>query len=333
MSNNKVTIYDVASRSNVSLATVSRVLNSPEKVKPETKKRVLDVINEIGYRPNAIARGLASQKSTTVALIVSDASRSSVSEMINGISDIARKYNYTVLLTVTYAEEEINSEAWKQMLASQVDGIIYINDDIPAEQSEYINDLHIPVVLCSSISEEKEIPSVVIDYEDASYEMTKSLANKNLKNIAFITSQKNRSISKLREEGYHKAIKEFGLEPQVLRFSGGLDEYFAHYRDYLQNNKVDGVVAARDTLAIQFLNAATSLGINVPNDIQIMGSQNTKQSRMCYPTLSTVNSPVYDIGAVAMRLLTKLMNQEEIEEKNVVLPYDMIWRGTTKKPD
>ncbi len=125
--NNKVTIYDVASKSNVSLATVSRVLNSPEKVKPETKKRVLDVINEIGYRPNAIARGLASQKSTTVGLIVSDASRSSVSEMINGISDIAKKYKYSVLLTVTYSEDDIDKEAWKQMIASQVDGIIYIN--------------------------------------------------------------------------------------------------------------------------------------------------------------------------------------------------------------
>ena len=94
----KVTIYDVARVADVSLATVSRVLINPEKVKPKTRERVLAAINELGYRPNAIARGLASRRSTNVGLIVPTCSRASVSEMIDGVADIADKYRYSVFL-------------------------------------------------------------------------------------------------------------------------------------------------------------------------------------------------------------------------------------------
>ena len=96
MSKNTVTIYGVAGAAGVSLATVSRVLNNPEKVKKETRERVLRVIKELGYRPNVIARGLASRKTTTVGVIVADMTRASIAEMLGGISDIAAEYKYSI---------------------------------------------------------------------------------------------------------------------------------------------------------------------------------------------------------------------------------------------
>ena len=105
------TIYDVAGAARVSLATVSRVLNNPEKVNEETRKRVLDVIKKLGYRPNAIARGLASRKTTTVGVIVSDISRASVSQMIGGIMDIAKQYSYSIKVFSMHYENNINDFA------------------------------------------------------------------------------------------------------------------------------------------------------------------------------------------------------------------------------
>src|SRR5690606_33379531 len=117
------TIYDVAGAAGVSLATVSRVLNSPEKVKEETRLRVLKVIKELGYRPNVIARGLASRKTTTVGVVISDITRASVAQMLGGISDIATKYNYSIKL-FSIPEDADVLDALQNIVAEQVDGIL-----------------------------------------------------------------------------------------------------------------------------------------------------------------------------------------------------------------
>ncbi|MDZ4195763.1 MAG: LacI family DNA-binding transcriptional regulator, partial [Candidatus Izemoplasmatales bacterium] len=152
---NKATIYNVAYTANVSLATVSRTLNNPEKVKPETRDRVLRVIKELGYKPNAFAKGLASKKSTTVAVIVPDMSRASVAEMLNGISHEARKYNYSLLLYVLKDETVEESEMMKEVVASQVDGILYLNDEINESQYTMLNliqdEYKVPIVLANTL--------------------------------------------------------------------------------------------------------------------------------------------------------------------------------------
>ena len=145
----KVTIYDVARVADVSLATVSRVLNNPEKVKPKTRERVLAAINELGYRPNAIARGLASRRSTNVGLIVPTCSRASVSEMIDGVADIADKYRYSVFLNVTHNENDIATNVWQNMIASQVDGVLMMADKLSDDEIERLANDTVPTVLLS----------------------------------------------------------------------------------------------------------------------------------------------------------------------------------------
>src|SRR5690554_3140246 len=120
-----VTIYDVAGAAGVSLATVSRVLNSPEKVKEETRQRVLKVIKELGYRPNVIARGLASRRTTTVGVVISDITRASVAQMLGGISDIASKYHYSIKL-FSIPEDADVLDILRDIVAEQVDGFLYL---------------------------------------------------------------------------------------------------------------------------------------------------------------------------------------------------------------
>jgi LacI family transcriptional regulator len=331
INNSKITIYDVAREANVSLATVSRVLNYPEKVKPVTRERVLEAINKLGYRPNAIARGLASRKSTTVALIVPDASRASVAEMLNGVTDIARKYDYTVILKVTNGEQEIEEEVWKEVYAAQVDGIIYLNDELEERNIEQMNKMNVPVVLCNTKEDLNRYPSVSIHFESAFYEATMKFIKDGKKDIIFVSTRSAYSVNLLKERGYTRAMEEQGLTPTVIRSSGRVNVSFPFFTEYLKSHTPEVAIVVRDSIAVTLINAAYAVGLEVPKDLEVLGFQNTKYSKMSRPTLSTIDNPIYDIGAVSMRLLTKLMNEEDIDNDNVVLPHTIIWRDSTSK--
>jgi len=329
---NKITIYDVARKADVSLATVSRVLNNPGRVKEKTRTRVLEVIKELGYRPNAIARGLASRRSTNIGLIVPTLSRASISEMTNGIADIADKYRYSVFLNVTHNERELQTDSWENMIASQVDGVLLASDQMGEDQIDRLLNETIPTVLLGSRDTQGRVPAVLIDYEAAAYEATKRLIDSGNKDIAFLTVKEDFETNPEKEAGYAKAMKEAGLTPRVLKFSDKFEVSIKEFKTFFADEKApDAALAIRDSIAIGFMNAAIDSGLSVPDDIEVVGFQNTQYALMSRPQLSTITVPTYDIGAVAMRLLTKLMSkEEEVEEEEVVLPHSFTWRGSTR---
>src|SRR5690554_7530394 len=202
MSNN-ATIYDVAGAAGVSLATVSRVLNNPEKVKKETRERVLKVIKELEYRPNVIARGLASRKTTTIGAIVSDMTRSSIAEMLGGISDIATKYKYSIKLFTIHEDTDVE-DALQNIVAEQVDGILYLNDEMPDEKVEKVKEVfnsnNIPFVFANVASPDESVPAVSIDYRKASYEITKLLIDHDAEDIYMLSTRRRYSTNLLRSE-------------------------------------------------------------------------------------------------------------------------------------
>ncbi len=331
----KATIYDVAGKARVSLATVSRAINNPEKVKPETRERVLRVIEELGYKPNAFAKGLASRKSTTVAVLVPDMTRASMAEMMNGIADIARVYKYSVLLYILDNEEGHEEDILKEIVAAQVDGILYLNDEITEKQFDFLqtikNEYKIPIVLTNTIyPESDEIPSVSIDYEKAGYEITKKLIDEGRKDIFMISTVRKYMVNDLKEAGYVRAIEEATLTPRIMRTSGRIAINTDHFNEFFRDHKVDGVIAVRDSIAVSFMNVARQNQVHIPDKISVAGFQNTKYAQLARPQLSCVDVPIYDIGAVSMRLLTKLMNEEPLDETRVMLDHDLVFRRTTR---
>ncbi len=323
------TIYDVAGKAGVSLATVSRVMNNPEKVNAETRDRVLKVIKELGYRPNAIARGLASRKTTTIGIIMADISRASTSQLLTGIVDIAKKYDYAVKI-FTIGENDDIRESMRVIIAEQVDGILFLNDELVHDDMDLvigqIQDAQIPVVLCNVFYDGTNIPSVNIDYEKATYEITKEFINEGRKNVYLLSTVRRYSVNNHKLIGYTRAMEEAGLEPMVFRTSGDVQINSLHFEEFLKTKKVDGVIAVRDSIAVSFINMAIKNGLRVPEDVAVVGLQNTKYAILSRPTLTCVDTPVYDIGAVSMRLLTKYMKNEEVSEARVVLPYRIVKR-------
>jgi len=329
----QATIYSVALASGVSLATVSRVLNNPEKVKKSTRERVLKVINELGYRPNVIARGLASRKTTNVGVVVSDITRASVAEMLGGISDIANNYQYSIKIFVIREETDIIDTTHK-IVSEQVDGILFLNDELAEQKVQDVKNIfdqnNIPVVFANVIASNDESPQVSIDYEKAGYELTKTLIDDNRKNIFLLSTARKYKVNDLKEAGYTKAIKEAGLPVKIFRTSGDTDINSQHFSSFFKDKIVDAAIGVRDSIAVSFMNIAIKNGRKIPENIAVAGFQNTKYALLSRPLMTSLDIPVYDIGAVSMRLLTKLMNKENVENIQISLPHFIVKRESTR---
>jgi LacI family transcriptional regulator len=325
MSKKTVTIYDVKKEAGVSIATVSRVINDTGQVKPETKQKVLDAIEKLDYRPNAVAQGLASNKTTTIGVYAPEIVRLSVAQAIQGIVDISHMYNYSIILETDDPTSQV--DFWESFMKKKVDGVLIMSDEITEEEiKSFEKDMDIPIVLVSTHTEQ-EFASVSIDYEKATYEVTQMLVENGRKKVALVGSSIYQSINLLKEAGYRKAIEEAGLEVDVINFPNSYTKMSKLAFDIV--GEYDGIIATRDSIAVAMVNAACEKEIDVPNDLEIIGFDNTKYARMSRPALSSVAYSTYDLGAVAMRLLTKLLDNENVEDKKVVLPHYFKKRGTT----
>jgi len=329
-----ITIYDVAREANVSMATVSRVVNGNPNVKPTTRKKVLDTIERLGYRPNAVARGLASKKTTTVGAIIPDISSSFFSELARGIEDIASMYKYNIILSSSDQNQDKEVHLINTMLEKQVDGIVFMGGQITDEHIQQFNSAHVPVVLAATKDDTKHIPSVNIDYEKAAYEATTDLIERTKEQPALITGGKHVQANGYKYQGYVRALEKAGIEldesyifENETTYNGGID---AAGEMLEKGKRPKAVFVTTDEMAVGVIHGLQDANIQVPEDVEVFGFNNTRVALMVRPTLTTIVQPMYDIGAVAMRLLTKYMNKEEVEENTVILPHRMIERDSTK---
>lgn len=327
-----VTIYDVAREARVSMATVSRVVNGNQNVKPETRNKVNEVIKKLNYRPNAVARGLASKRTTTVGVIIPDISNVYYSQLARGLEDIATMYKYHSIISNSDNDPEKEKEIFNNLLSKQVDGIIFLGGTISEEIKDLINQSSVPVVVSGTNGKDDHIASVNIDFKQAAEEATQHMIENGAKKFALVGGDYSKKAQDDVLQGLTKVLNQHHLElDETLHFSGK-ESYKEGIKAYekLQSNMPDAILSISDEQAIGILHSALDAGVNVPEDLQILSFNNTRLVEMVRPQLSSVIQPLYDIGAVGMRLLTKYMNEEEIEEPNVILPHRIEYRGTTK---
>lgn len=334
MEKQAVTIYTVAREAQVSMATVSRVVNGNPNVKPETRQKVLDVIKKLNYRPNAVARGLASKKTTTVGVIIPSVTNPYFAELALGIDDIATMYKYNIILTNSDFDDDRILKVTRGLLAKQVDGIIFMGHDMSAELQDEFAFSNTPVVVAGSIVNDDKLPTVRIDYRSAAKEATNRLLDHNKGKVAFMVSSLDYSInSKYRLAGYQEALIEHQVkfDPNCVVETNG--DYNRAYKQAM--NLVDrGIKAAYvsdDDLAAGLLNGLTDNGIKVPDDFEIITSNDTKYAKITRPTLTSITQPLYDIGAISMRLLTKMMDGEVSDNEDVILAHGLVERESTRK--
>lgn len=333
MEKQTITIYDVAREAGVSMATVSRVVNGNPNVKPATRKKVLEVIDKLDYRPNAVARGLASKKTTTVGVIIPDVTNMFFSSLARGIDDVATMYKYNIILANSDENSQKEVQVLNTLLAKQVDGLIYMGNDISDSIRQEFSRSKTPIVLAGSVDPDEQVGSVNIDYVAAVEAATTQLINAGSKQVALVTGPLTQPINgQYRLKGYKQALQKAGLaydESYVFETETSYHAGLALFNQ-LPKAGANAAVIGDDEVAIGVLDGALDAGVKVPTDFQIITSNNTKLTEMARPQLTSIDQPLYDIGAVAMRLLTKMMNKEDIDEKTIRLGFDITTRKSTR---
>ncbi|BDR60096.1 substrate-binding domain-containing protein [Lactobacillus xylocopicola] len=325
-----ITIYDVAREAKVSMATVSRVVNGNTNVRKDTRDRVMKVINRLHYQPNAVAQGLASKRTTTVGLIVPDLTNLYFAELSKGIDDIALLYKYNIIITSIENRLMREDQAIQGLLNKQVDGMIYMSDSLPEEAVQAFKRSDTPVVLAGTKDNHQEFPTVAIDYKKADTEALNLLYNDGKQNLAMVLGDPETVVNaENRIPTYKKFMQEHNL---------GEGHIYSHIKDHsdgynlytqLAQDGIDGVVVTSDITAVGILNSAMDAGKKVPEDLEIITTSATQIASVVRPALTAIRQPLYDIGAVAMRMLTKLMNNEEITDMQIELPYELLKKQST----
>jgi len=333
MDKQTITIYDVAREANVSMATVSRVVNGNPNVKPATRKKVLEVIDRLDYRPNAVARGLASKKTTTVGVIIPDVTNIYFSSLARGIDDVATMYKYNIILANSDENGQKEIQVLNTLLAKQVDGVIFMGNQITDSIRTEFARSKTPIVLAGSVDPDEQVASVNIDYVEAIDEATSALVRHGNEKIAFVTGSLNEPINgQYRLKGYKKALAQakIAYDPNLVFETEYSYKAGEAIWDRVKAAGATAAVIGDDELAIGLLNGAGDDGVNVPDDFELITSNDSKLTEISRPKMSSITQPLYDIGAVAMRLLTKMMNKEDIDNQTILLPYGIVERGTTK---
>jgi LacI family transcriptional regulator len=327
----RVTIYDVANEAKVSLATVSRVINGLEIVREDTRARVESAIEKLGYKPNAIAQGLALQKTTPIALVVPEASFNYTGQIINGLLDVAKIYKYNIMLhTTTEGILEIN-EIIENIIKSRVDGVVIFNDKLLYNELKELTKYQFPIVLIGNRMSENNVACVYVDIEKAAYELALQYIGRGQKDIAIIQDRKNSYAINQLIKGVTRAFEENQLKfEQYIEIPAMYRSSYEFLSNYFKDKKHDLIIAYRDSQALAAINAANENNIAVPKEMEIICVIDTKYNAMVRPRLSSFSIPSYDLGAVAMRMMTKLLHQEVFEEREIELSYLFTPRQSTK---
>lgn len=300
-------------------------------------KRVQEAIERTGYKPNAIARSLKMAKTNTFGIMIPDITSPYYTEVVRGVEDICNMYDYNIILCNTDSEAKKEETYLDVLIEKQCDGILYIGKGISHDLKNKMVDSKVPLVIGAIHDHEFSIPNVMIDNEQAAYEMTKFLIDKGHRKIAYFSdNDHNALVAREREEGIKKALREEGLEipkeweklgdPTIL---GGYKMMDALLKE---GSRPTAVVAANDELALGAIRRAGEEGIRIPEEMSISGFNNYYISEWVKPSITTVAQPMYDIGAVSARMLIKMINNEELTSRNIIIPHEIIERESTGSP-
>lgn len=328
------TIKDVAKMADVSISTVSRVINDSKPVSPEARRRVLHAISVLDYKPNEVARSLVTKKSNIIGVIVSDIGNQYVSQVLRGVEEIGRMYNYDILLSSSYDDPEVEIKFANLFSQKQVEGIIIISEILNQKLLYKLDEFKIPCVVINRFYNVDEAPTVTINNKAASYNMTDYLINMGHKAIGYVAMRKDmdRTNEKYKIRGYRDAMRAAGLKPSTLYCEGLTEadalELFEEHEDDFRKGKYSVLFCSQDLMSVHLMNVMRDHGMKIPEDMSFAGFGGSTLSDIYRPKLTTVKEPYYDIGAVAIRKLFKMLDKKNTDksEEMILLPVEIIKR-------
>lgn len=330
-----VTVYDVAKRAGVSIATVSRALNDRSRVSPETRRRVREVAAELGYQPNDLARSLVGKATQTIALLLPDITNPFFPELVKGVQTVADERGHLLLLCHNADDEDKALRDLAMLRRKQVDGVILVAGARPGERfAEAAAGL--PVVVMDRAVAVPQSTLVAVDHRAGARQATEYLLRLGHRAIAHVTGPEHVPVSAQRRAGWEDALRAAGIEPdERLVVPGDFQEDggFAAGRVLArQRGRFTAVFTANDLTAIGLLASFQEQGIRVPQDVSVIGFDGIHLAAYTSPTLTTVAQPIFALGQRAAELLLDRLAGQEPPADVVTLDTALVIRDSTGPP-
>lgn len=333
----KASIRDVAKEAGVSITTVSRALNGYSDVSIATKKRIMQVVAELNYAPDVNARSLGGIANKVLAFLVSGlhpgGDNGFVFGMLCGLYQVTLKYNYEFILLTTNAAQQNEMNYVQLCRQKNIEGVMIsgIKTDDPY-YTELANS-EIPCVVIDVDVEGEFVASLSIDNTQAAYEATKYLLGAGHRNIALINGGSLAAVSKLRYLGYEKALKEFGIEPDMDYVRNCDFEEDIAYQETLniiqKRPEITAFFCASDVMAIGVINAINFLGKKVPDDYSVFGFDDIPISKYVNGGLTTIHQEPFEMGVHAGEALVDMIEKNK-DASHIMVPYSICVRNTVK---
>lgn len=329
---NKVTIADIATKADVSISTVSRVLNDTAPVAAETRQAVLDAMQALNYQPNMFARGLASGQSMTVGVLTQHIHSPLYASLIRGILEGIDHSPYTPLFVDGYWQQEREERLVETLLRRHVDGLIVLGGSLPAETLRETA-RQVPLIVFGHQVPGLEDRCLQLDDYEGAYRATEHLIALGHRRIAHVTGNLEHDDAVARREGYLQALRDNRIEPiRELVAEGEYTEQsglIAMEMLFGRGRTFSAVFAANDESAYGVRLALYRRGIRVPQDISLVGFDDIPSSAYTTPPLTTVRQPAAEIGLAAAEAILKLMQDKPFDLPQI--PMELIIRESTSR--
>ncbi|WP_033345557.1 LacI family DNA-binding transcriptional regulator [Catenuloplanes japonicus] len=303
------TIYDVARRAEVSPATVSRVVNGHANVDPALVERVRRAMQELGYRPNAVARNLRRSRTTLWAVIIPDVGDPFYTSMVRGVEDAARLAGFSLVLCNADDDEDKEGGYVDAALAEQMAGVIVAPAGPGAPHVRRLMDARVPVVVVDRQAADLRVDTVLVDNELGAQAATAHLIEAGYRRIACVTGPRTASTATQRADGYRQALQEHGrpVDDALIRYTGIQEQagYDAMRELLALGERPDAVFAAGNRLALGVLRCLQDRAVSVPGEVGLVGFDELPWAPLIRPALTTVAQPTYELGRSAARLLSE----------------------------
>jgi LacI family transcriptional regulator len=326
------TIFDVAKRANVSIGTVSRVLNNRDRVRPETRERILLAIRELDYHSNAFAQGLASQQTDTIGLVIPQVNDPFYFGIVRGIEDTVTAAGYSLLIA-SQPHHTTENHYMRLFRRGHVDALILSAIDVSADEVQEMTKSGLPLILVQQDAGE-HIPTVQADNYGGACALTRHLLEHGYRRIAYITGTDNTPDNKQRLRGVRDTLAAHGLSlpdklifrGNYLRGSGGV----AMQRILGLPERPEAVFVSNDQMAADAMVVSAESGVRVPEDIAIVGFDDVPLASYVTPPLTTVRQPIYEQGVYAARIALDMLKSNDPSQTlvppRIILPTTLVIR-------
>jgi LacI family transcriptional regulator len=333
----KVSLKDLAEKLGVSLSTVSKALKDSYEISADTKKRVLQMADQMGYRVNPYASYLRQQKSRTVAMVVPELNNNFFVQAISGAEVVAREQDYHVLIYVTHENAALEERILKHLQNGRVDGVIL---SLAATTKTYapVSELMqcgVPVVFFDRICHEIETAKITTDDFASSFAATEHLIRRGCRDIAFLSLSETLSIDNKRKQGYLEALHKHNLPVEQARILTCSGDEKANYRKIKQlltsEAPPDGLFASVEKLALTSYEVCHDLGRKIPEEMKILCFSNLLTAPLLHPPLTTISQPAFEMGQQAAKILLKHLEKKKVplSNENIIIKSVLMERGST----